>query len=155
MNCSICLSILKSNTTMCENCDLYKSFKTKSPTKRPFKYVKYDIDNCVVKRLVDIQYILKNSEYDTEEEVEHPKQRRDRNEAIQAFNNNNNNNNIIQYIQPKHTSHKVTLLNNDKDICKCGINILNICQCINPICERIKTNNQLFCNSCNKWMCRC
>lgn len=152
MNCSICITILKVNTSICENCELYKSFKIKNPSKVPHKYVKYDIDNCVVKRLVNIHYILKNEEYDTEEEVEHPKQRKDRNESFQTLNNNNH---ISQYNQPKHTSSKVTFLNNDKVICKCGINLLNICQCINPICERIKTNNELFCNSCNKWMCRC
>jgi hypothetical protein len=42
-----------------------------------------------------------------------------------------------------------------KQLCKCGIMLLNICLCENPKYEFVKLNNSMYCVSCNKWKCRC
>jgi len=39
--------------------------------------------------------------------------------------------------------------------CKCGIMIINICMCETPKYEFIKLSNNFYCVSCNKWKCRC
>jgi hypothetical protein len=42
-----------------------------------------------------------------------------------------------------------------KQLCKCGIMIVNICICENPKYELVKLSNNLFCINCSKWKCRC
>jgi len=42
-----------------------------------------------------------------------------------------------------------------KYICKCGIDMINICKCENPKYENVKHSNNLYCVNCNKWHCRC
>jgi hypothetical protein len=42
------------------------------------------------------------------------------------------------------------IINNN--YCNCSI---DICKCNNPRYEIIKVNNQLFCENCQKWKCRC
>jgi len=42
-----------------------------------------------------------------------------------------------------------------KQLCKCGIMIVNICICKNPKYDLVKLSNNLFCINCNKWKCRC
>ena len=37
----------------------------------------------------------------------------------------------------------------------CGIMIMNICECDKPKYELVKLSNNLFCNNCLKWKCRC
>ena len=39
--------------------------------------------------------------------------------------------------------------------CKCGIPMNNICKCSNPRHTLQTLNNQMFCNSCSCWKCRC
>jgi hypothetical protein len=37
----------------------------------------------------------------------------------------------------------------------CGIMVMNICECDKPQYELVKLSNNLFCNNCLKWKCRC
>jgi hypothetical protein len=48
-------------------------------------------------------------------------------------------------------------INNEKlRTCKCGIMIKDICVCEKPKYVMVKiSNNNLFCEKCNKWKCRC
>jgi len=41
------------------------------------------------------------------------------------------------------------------NICNCGLNKDNICNCKNPIFELMKLSNNFFGVCCNKWKCRC
>ena len=39
--------------------------------------------------------------------------------------------------------------------CGCGIEHKNICNCKLPNVITLKNNNEIWCNNCNKWKCRC
>ena len=40
-------------------------------------------------------------------------------------------------------------------LCGCGILHRNLCKCSNPSYSLVQINQQLWCNSCNNWKCRC
>ena len=40
-------------------------------------------------------------------------------------------------------------------LCGCGILHKNLCKCSNPSYSLVQINQQLWCNSCNNWKCRC
>jgi hypothetical protein len=46
-------------------------------------------------------------------------------------------------------------LKEDRSECKCGLKLINICSCDNPIYELMKISNNMCCNHCRKWKCRC
>lgn len=144
MNCVICL--IESSSKMCENCELYKSFKIEYRTKIPYKYVKHDTDAGQVKRLVTCNYRLMDDEYDTEEEFIHPKERLERNKVIQTYSSSSSSNILTSFksssitLQQLHKRPKSKLEFNN--ICDC-----NICDYNNsyppPSCKN------LFCENCD------
>jgi hypothetical protein len=42
-----------------------------------------------------------------------------------------------------------------RQLCKCGIIIINLCMCNNPKYKLNKLSNNFFCINCDKWKCRC
>jgi len=51
-------------------------------------------------------------------------------------------------------SKRISTYTNPKN-CNCGIAKINICACKTPKYKLIKLSNNLFCESCNTWKCRC
>jgi hypothetical protein len=60
-----------------------------------------------------------------------------------------------QPVIKKQEKKEIEIKKKQSHKCNCNINVLHICSCNNPKYILSKPNNELYCDNCNKWKCRC